>query len=429
MFSFCTTEWLRTRPEYTVPVQEMEKKHLSECLKKFYLCIRKEDGSFFKVSSLKAIRAAVERFLKSAPNRKPWSIISDPQLKEANDALDAFAKSIRREGKVGGVVHKNPITKEQIEMLFERQQLGPADAKCTSQLLRTSWFYITIYFGKRGRENQRQMTKTILALRRTPLGKLYYELQRQIPGAVLATKNHQGGLNDEEDESDGKMFEVPDSPRCPVQTVENYISHLNPEMEFLFQRPRVVSSKFNPEADTVWFCNSQLGISYLSSMMRTMALNAEINPPLSNYCVRATSVTILSDANVETRHIKCITGHKSDTSIESYSTKPSFQQKEKMSAILSSFVGGKNFNIPHQDQQIGEANSVDVAQSCPAVPRPPLENLSLSVNVQQPSTSTTTLPSRQAFQASAPNFQFQGCSITIVNNLTPILDHPSEQFP
>ena len=138
--------------------------------KKFYLCIRKEDSSFFKVSLLKAIWVAVERFLKSAPNSKPWSIISDPQFKEANDALDAFAKSIRREGKVGGVIHKNPIAKEQIEMLFERHQLGPADAKCPSQLLRTSWFYITLYFGKRGRENQRQMTKTMLALQRTPLG-------------------------------------------------------------------------------------------------------------------------------------------------------------------------------------------------------------------------------------------------------------------
>ena len=95
--------------------------------------------------------------------------------------------------------------------------------------------------------------------------------------------------------------------------------------------------------------------------MHTMSLNAEINPPLSNHWVRATSIMTLSDANVETRHIKCITGHKSDTSIESYSTKPSFQQKEKISAILSSFVGGENFNIPHQDQQIGEANSLDVA--------------------------------------------------------------------
>ena len=177
-------------------------------------------------------------------------------------------------------------------------------------------------------------------------------------------------------------------------------------MDFLFQRPRVVSNKFNPEADTVWFCNSPLGTSYLSSMMRTMSLKAEINPPLTNHCVRATSVTILSDANVETRHIKCVTGHKSDTSIESYSTKPSFQQKEKMSTILSSFIGGENFNTPHEAQQM-------VKQ----IPRifqraVQLENILLSVNVQQPSTSTTTLPSQKAFYpASAPKFQFQGCSI------------------
>ena len=151
----------------------MEKQQLSECSNKFYLCIRKKDGSFVKVSSLKAIRAAVERFLKSAPNNKPSSIISDPQF---NDSLNAFAKSIRGEGKVGSVVHKNPITKEQIEMLFERQQLGPAHAKCPSQLLRSSWFNITLYVRKRGREKQQQMRKTMLALRKTTLEKGYYEL-------------------------------------------------------------------------------------------------------------------------------------------------------------------------------------------------------------------------------------------------------------
>ena len=81
---------------------------------------------------------------------------------------------------------------------------------------------------------------------KNPFGKRYCELQRQIPGAVLATKTHQGGLNDKQDESDGKMFEVPGSPRCPVQTVKNFISHLNAKMEFVFQRPRLVSNKFNP---------------------------------------------------------------------------------------------------------------------------------------------------------------------------------------
>ena len=99
--------------------------------------------------------------------------------------------------------------------------------------------------------------------------------------------------------------------------------------------------------------------------MRTMSLKAEINPLLTNHCVMVTSVTILSDANMETGRIRCVTGHKTDSSIESYSTKLSFQQKEKMSAILSRFIGGESFNTPHQDRQFGEANSVDIFKSCP----------------------------------------------------------------
>ena len=54
----------------------------------------------------------------------------------------------------------------------------------------------------------------------------------------------------------------------------------------------------------------------LANMMKTMSTAARITPRLTNHCVRATAVTVLSDHNVETRHIKAVTGHKSDNSIE-----------------------------------------------------------------------------------------------------------------
>ena len=60
----------------------------------------------------------------------------------------------------------------------------------------------------------------------------YYKLR-----GVLSTKNHQGGFHDNADESNGKMFEVKGSPRCLVQTVENYPRHLHPELSCLLQRP------------------------------------------------------------------------------------------------------------------------------------------------------------------------------------------------
>ena len=226
--------------------------------------------------------------------------------------LDVFVKDLRKSGKIAGVVHKRAITKEQIQKLYENGELGPADSKNPAQLQRTAWFYLGLFFGRRGRENQREMKPGMLALRETPQGVEYFELNRQFPGALPATKNHQGGLADAEDESDAKIFSVPDSPRCPVKTIKNYFAHLNPGIDVLFQRPKEAgSSKFNPEQDQVWFCSVPIGASTLDNMLKTMSKRAGIEPHLTNQCLRATAVTVLSDSNCTTRHIKAVTGHKS----------------------------------------------------------------------------------------------------------------------
>ena len=68
---------------------------------------------------------------------------------------------------------------------------------------------------KRGRENQRKLAKEMLVLQTTPQGRHNYELPKD---ALFSNKSHQGGLNNPTDESDGKMFEVIDSSRCPVKT-------------------------------------------------------------------------------------------------------------------------------------------------------------------------------------------------------------------
>ena len=77
-------------------------------------------------------------------------------------------------------------------------------------------------------------------------------------------------------------------------------------------------------------CISPVGKSTLDNMMKNMSTSAGIAPHLANHFVRATSVTVLSDHNIEASHIKTVTGHKSDNSIESYCSRASFQQKENM---------------------------------------------------------------------------------------------------
>ena len=72
-------------------------------------------------------------------------------------------------------------------------------------------------------------------------------------------------------------------------------------------------------------------------MLKNMSRRAGIEPHLTNHCLRATAVTVLSDHNCETRHIKSVTGHRSDQAVESCNDRSSIEQ-QKMSHVLSDFV-------------------------------------------------------------------------------------------
>ena len=107
----------------------MSKEELNECLKCFYTSARKKDGTYYKNTSMKSIRAAIDRFLRSPPHNKPFSIISDAVFTGANKVLDAFVKDLRRKGKVAGIVHKKAVSKDQIQRLFESGSLGRPTVK------------------------------------------------------------------------------------------------------------------------------------------------------------------------------------------------------------------------------------------------------------------------------------------------------------
>jgi len=102
------TEWLASPcgATFSKPIEEMSKQELNACLKCFYTSARKKDGTYYKSSSTKSIRAAIDRFLRFPPNNKPFSIITDPAFTEANKVLDAFVKDLRKKDKIAGVIHK-----------------------------------------------------------------------------------------------------------------------------------------------------------------------------------------------------------------------------------------------------------------------------------------------------------------------------------
>ena len=90
----------------------MSPSELNKCLQKFYLSARKRDGSFYNKKSLTAIRAALDRHLRSPPFSKPFSIIGDSQFNDANISLSNFLKTLSKSGQIAPTMHKQPLTKK-----------------------------------------------------------------------------------------------------------------------------------------------------------------------------------------------------------------------------------------------------------------------------------------------------------------------------
>jgi len=112
-----------------------------------------------------------------------------------------------------------------------------------------------------------------------------------------------GGLDSSDDPSDGKIFPQANSRRCPVEVLKAYHSHLNPNSDALFQKPKDLgSAKFNPTKDNIWYKKKhKLGNNTLENLLRKMTERARLEPYLTNHSLRATTVTVLSAENVETR--------------------------------------------------------------------------------------------------------------------------------
>ena len=143
------------------------------------------------------------------------------------------------------------------------------------------------------------------------------------------TKNHRE--NDEPEDGGVKMLN--DSPLCPVASFRKYISHLNPENEYLFQRPKTRDVC----EDEVWYDNMVLGENTLRKKMKVISQQAQLSVIYTNHSIRATAVAIFDRSGFEALHIMSVSGHRSESSLKSY-CKTGQNTREKMADSLMSVI-------------------------------------------------------------------------------------------
>ncbi|VDH93436.1 Hypothetical predicted protein [Mytilus galloprovincialis] len=180
---------------------------------------------------------------------------------------------------------------------------------------------IMIHFGRRGRENLATLTRQDFAVQPDPEGTLYiYKTHDEL------TKNHQ---TDSEKSSDGRMYEIKGIDRCPVRSFVKYIRRLNPKCNKLFQQPKLTAK------DGIHYDNIPLGHNKLGIYMNEISKAANLSREYTNHSCRATTVHILDEAQIPSRHIMSVTGHKSEASLKTYSGKTCEKTKKIMSDTLS----------------------------------------------------------------------------------------------
>ena len=65
----------------------------------------------------------------------------------------------------------------------------------------------------------------------------------------------------------------------------------------------------------------------------------ELSQRYTNHSLRVTSIQVLEDGNVETRHIVRVSGHKNADSVANYARRLSAAKKRNLSTILAESVG------------------------------------------------------------------------------------------
>ena len=184
------------------------------------------------------------------------------------------------------------------------------------QLQNKVMFDIRFYFARRGAENFKQMTvKTFKVVHDSEHNTMYVmkdidELQKnhkEIDGEVIT----------------GYMPEICGDPTCLVESFREYLSHLNPYSENLWQ-PLIQSPK-----TSVWYTASTVGDHTISDFMKSLSDKANLSRIYTNHDIWVTGLSILGTCNFTDKQIMSVSSHKSLESLKIYKKSVWIQKNSK----------------------------------------------------------------------------------------------------
>ena len=154
--------------------ENFSQQRLDTVLAKFYAESRSQTGELYKKTSLSSIRHGLNRHLPD------YDIVKGLEFKASQASFNAMMAELKRKG-AGGIDHHPPIEPLDLQKLYKHFNVFDA-----TSLQDKVFLDIMLHFGRRGRENLRDLTVSDFALRADPDGSSYIFLVKD-----ELTKNHQ----------------------------------------------------------------------------------------------------------------------------------------------------------------------------------------------------------------------------------------------
>ena len=231
------------------------------------------------------------------------------------------------------VQHKPPLEPEDLQKL---KTSGVFNCSLPLGLLRNVWFSVVLFWCRRGREGQRDLTRESFVFAQDATGEEYLTMTHS-----EVSKNHPGGMQDSESfQHMGRLYKTNDE-NDGYSALKFYLSKINPACEALFQYPK---RNWKP-TDEIWYENRPLGVNKLGDMMKDISTAASLSKIYTNHSVRATSITLWSNAGFTNRHIMQISGHRNEQSLQQSLSSNSSVQIKNLPNFASMFSGCSIGNV------------------------------------------------------------------------------------
>lgn len=173
------------------------------------------------------------------------------------------------------------------------------------------------------------------------------------------TKNHKE--TNEDAQSGGRIVEEKGTPKCPVAIIKLYLSKLNNNNEFLWQKPLKLCSGFDNSSS--WYANQKVGKNKIGSFMKIISKKCHLTSTFTNHCLRSTVCTILGNAGYGDIDIMSISNHRSISSLGIYK-RTSVNKKVNMANKLNEIAG----------ISCVESDPISKFSSLPSIDQPPTDS-------------------------------------------------------